>query len=97
MAVLGLAVLGLTHRGCLFHVNPEPQVQGSFYFLQFSVSGHITVTKQNYILGGDFCLKVWAACVLLEFINCSLKKCVPCCESLTIPTKHSHSDFWLKA
>lgn len=80
MAVLGLAVLGLTLRECLCHLNPEPKIQGSFFSLQFAVSGCITVSKQNYILEGDFCLKVWAACVPLEFINYFLLKCIPCSE-----------------
>lgn len=80
VAVLALAVLGLTHRECLCYLNPEPKIQGSFSFLQFAVSGCITISKQNYILEGDFCLKVWVACVPLEFMNHFLLKHVSCCE-----------------
>lgn len=81
VAVLGLAVLGLTLRECLCHLNPDTKkFRDHFFPIQFAVSGCITVSKQNYKLEGDFCLKVWAACVPLEFINHFLLKCVPCCE-----------------
>lgn len=58
VAVLGLAVLDLTLRECLCHLNPETKIQGSSLSIQFAVSGCITVSKQNYKLEGDFCLKV---------------------------------------